>query len=84
MQKTYTIANSTGIHARPAKKIVEAAIRYPCNIYLIKEGIPFDAKSLVGMISIGAKFEDRIIVAAEGEQAELAIEEIGMILSSEH
>ncbi|MEF2246695.1 MULTISPECIES: HPr family phosphocarrier protein [unclassified Paenibacillus] len=84
MQKTYTITNITGIHARPARKIVEAAVRYPCDIYLTKKGIKFNAKSLVAMISIGAKFEDQIIVAAEGEHAELAIEEIGMILTSKH
>lgn len=84
MQKNYTISNLTGIHARPAKKIVEAAIRYPCEINLIKEGNRFNAKSLVAMISIGAKFGDKIIVVAVGEQAEHAIEEIGIILSSDH
>lgn len=84
MHKTYTIMNSTGIHARPAKKIVEVAIQYSCGIYLIKEGNRFNAKSLVAMISIGAKFGDKIIVAAAGEQAEHAIEEIGIILSSDH
>ncbi|BBI35830.1 HPr family phosphocarrier protein [Cohnella abietis] len=84
MQRTYTVMNSTGIHARPAGKIVNAAAGYPCEIHLVKEGKRFNAKSLVMMISIGAKCGDEITVVAEGDQCELAIEAIGVILSSNH
>jgi len=84
MKKTYTIINGTGIHIRPARKIVEAAQRFSCDSYLIKNGNVFSAKSLVKMISIGAKCGDQIEVWAEGEQAEEAVVAIGVILTSLH
>lgn len=82
MQKTFVINNPSGIHARPAKKIVQAASSYACTVQLEKAGKPFSAKSLVGVLSLGGKFGDTITVIAEGEQEEAAIQEIGSILTS--
>ncbi len=84
MQKEFSIKSLTGIHARPAKKIVETALGYPFDIYLVKKSERYSAKSLVAMISIGAQYGDQIIVAAEGDEAEAAIEAIGLVLASEH
>jgi len=81
LEKTFTVNNPTGIHARPACKIVEAADQYSCEIYLIKNGIRYNARSLIKMIAIGAGFGDRIVVSAEGNQAQSAIEAIGAILT---
>ncbi len=84
MKKTYRVMNPTGIHARPALKIVEAASRHRSDSYLVKDGSPFFAKSLVNMISIGAKFGDEIEVMAEGDDSEAAIEAIGAVLTALH
>lgn len=84
MKKTYRVMNPSGIHARPALKIVEAANRHQSDSYLIKDGCKFFAKNLVNMISIGAKFGDEIEVIAEGEDSQAAIEAIGAVLTSQH
>jgi phosphocarrier protein HPr len=84
MKKIYKVMNPTGIHARPALKIVEAAARYRSDSYLIKDGSRFFAKSLVNMISIGAKYGDEIEVIAEGEDSEAAVEAIGAVLTAKH
>lgn len=81
MEKTFTVNHPTGIHARPASRIVEAAARYSCDIHLIKNGVRYNARSLVKMIAIGAGFGDDIVVSAEGNQAPSAIEAIGAILT---
>ncbi|RXZ79084.1 HPr family phosphocarrier protein [Paenibacillaceae bacterium] len=81
MRKTYTVMNPAGIHARPARKIVDAAAQYPCNTYLVKNGNAYNAKSLVNMISIGARFGDQIVVIADGQDAEAAMEAIGAVLT---
>lgn len=82
MERTYTIQNPTGIHARPAKKIVTTANSFPCSIFLVKNGKRSSAKSLVGVLSVGAKYQDEITVIAEGEQEEIAVNEIGAILAA--
>ncbi|MFC5405787.1 HPr family phosphocarrier protein [Cohnella soli] len=84
MKKTYMVSNPTGIHARPARKIVEAAIKFPCEIFLEKDGSQYNAKSLIKMMLISAKSGDEITVIAEGEQSESAIEAIGILLGSYH
>ncbi|MFS0726474.1 HPr family phosphocarrier protein [Paenibacillus sp. 1P07SE] len=84
MRKTYRVMNPSGIHARPALKIVEAASRHQSDSYLIKNGSLFVAKNLVNMISIGAKYGDEIEVIAEGEDSQAAIEAIGAVLTALH
>lgn len=82
MEKTFTVQNPTGIHARPAKKIVTTANGFPCSVYLVKNEKKSSAKSLVGVLSVGAKHGDDITVIAEGEQEEAAVNEIGAILEA--
>jgi phosphocarrier protein HPr len=82
MQKSFTIVNPTGIHARPARKIVETAKRFPFDIFLEKDGNQFSAKSLVKVLSVGAKMGDTVTVVAEGEQAEAALDAVGEVLAS--
>lgn len=82
MQNSFVIQNPFGIHARPARKIVEAAKAFPGTVTLEKEGKSFNAKSLVHVISAGAKQGDSITVNAEGEQAEEVVAAIGAILVS--
>jgi len=82
MQKTFTVENPTGIHARPARKIVEAAKTFAGDVFLERDGNRFSAKSLVKVLSIGAKQGDSVAVIAEGDGAEAAIDAVGAVLVS--
>jgi phosphotransferase system HPr (HPr) family protein len=82
MKNNFVIQNPFGIHARPARKIVEAAKAFTGSVTLEKDGKSFNAKSLVHVISVGAKFGDSITVTAEGEQAEEVIAAVGAVLVS--
>lgn len=81
MQKSFVIENPTGIHARPARRIVETAKPYSFDVFLVKDGNPFSAKSLVKVLSVGAKHGDTITVVAEGDGAEAVVDAIGAILT---
>lgn len=82
MQESYVIQNALGIHVRPAKKIVEAANRYPCAVFLEKDGKRCSAKSLVNVLSVGAKHGDTVTLITEGEQEAEALAEIGAVLAA--
>ncbi|WP_336787206.1 HPr family phosphocarrier protein [Paenibacillus sp. MMO-177] len=82
VEKAYVVMNPTGIHARPAKKIVEAAKICEGTVYIEKGGRKVSAKSLVNVLSIGAKQNDTVTVSAEGEKAEAAVDAIGAVLAS--
>jgi phosphotransferase system HPr (HPr) family protein len=82
MKEIYVIQNLLGIHVRPAKKIVEIASRYPCTVYLELNGKQSSAKSLVSVLSVGAKLGDAVALITEGEQEAEAQAEIGALLSA--
>ncbi|WP_053377270.1 HPr family phosphocarrier protein [Paenibacillus sp. FJAT-27812] len=82
MQNSFTIKNPFGIHARPARKIVDAAKASAGAVTLEKDGKSFNAKSLVHVISVGARQGDSITVTAEGENAADVISAIGAVLVS--
>ena len=59
----------TGLHARPALKLVNTASKFSSEIKLIIDGEEFNAKSIMGLLSIGATKGDVFIIKAEGEDA---------------
>ncbi|WP_438434496.1 HPr family phosphocarrier protein [Gorillibacterium sp. sgz500922] len=82
MQSEHIILNPNGIHARPARKIVTTASGYGCSVFLEKDSKRVNAKSLVGVLTLGGKQGDRIRLIAEGEDAEQAAAELGAILEA--
>lgn len=79
IERSVTINNRAGIHARPAALIVQTASRFPCKIWLEKSGERINAKSIMGIITLGASFGTAIQIIAEGpdeEGAAAAIEHL--------
>ncbi len=70
----------TGLHARPALKLVNTASKFSSTIKLIIDGEEFNAKSIMGLLSIGATKGDVFIIKAEGEDAKEAVEGIKKVI----
>ena len=71
---TYVIKDEQGIHARPAGLLVKEAAKYPCKITIGKDGKDMDAKRILGVMSLGVKCGQEIVVRCEGEQEAEAVE----------
>ncbi|MCZ8516010.1 HPr family phosphocarrier protein [Paenibacillus filicis] len=82
MQKPYLIRTQLGIHVRPAKQIVQTAAAFECKVLLEKNGKQYNAKSLVSVLSVGAKFGDTVTVITEGNGEAEALQAVGAILES--
>ncbi|ACI18056.1 MAG TPA: HPr family phosphocarrier protein [Coprothermobacter proteolyticus] len=67
------LTNPTGLHARPASLLVQTAAKFKSNITLEKEGRSVSAKSIMGVLSLGADKGSRIKISVEGEDAEEAL-----------
>ncbi len=80
--KTFTITNELGIHARSAAMIVEVSNRYRAKICLEKNGSKVNAKSILGILTLGCPKGSRIIIRAEGIDAEEAVEELGRLIEN--
>jgi phosphocarrier protein len=75
-QETVTIKNRAGIHARPAALIVKTANEYDSEIFLEHDNMRINAKSIMGIITLGANYKSIIQVIAEGEDEEEVVSAI--------
>jgi len=73
-QRELTIQNKLGIHARPAAQFVKTASKFASEIRVEKDGEEVDGKSIMGLMMLAAGNGSIIIVAAEGEDEDAALE----------
>ncbi len=80
--RNVTIASSVGLHARPAAMFVQAATETGLPITVAKEGgSPVDARSILGVMSLGANHGDTVILEATGDGADEALDTLAELLS---
>ena len=82
VEQNITIANRAGIHARPAALLVQTTKDFKCNIYFEKGHDRINAKSIMGVITLGAAFGTEIKIIADGEDEELAVEAVVRLFES--
>jgi phosphocarrier protein HPr len=81
-ERLVVLTNRYGLHMRPSKELVQMANRFPCEIVVEAEGQEVDAKSILGLIGLGAECGASVAVRARGERAGEAVKEIVEMLES--
>ncbi len=77
---TYTINDSLGIHARPAGQLVRQASDFKSRITISMEDKEADAKKILGIMSLGIRRDHKIVIRADGEDENEAIEALSTLL----
>jgi phosphotransferase system HPr (HPr) family protein len=81
IEKKLAIKNKLGLHARPAALFVQSANKFDSEITVKKgEGSETDAKSILGVLTLAAGFGSEILVKAEGEDAQTALDELEKLI----
>ncbi|MEU4625604.1 HPr family phosphocarrier protein [Actinoplanes sp. NPDC023801] len=82
--RTVTVGSSSGLHARPAKIFVEAAAKAPVKV-TIRSGDrkPVPAKSMLSVLALGARQGTEVILEAEGEGADEALDSLAELLAKD-
>lgn len=80
--KRITIKIPTGLEARPVALLVQVASRYESSVFVECEDKKVNAKSIMGMMSLGIAAGEEVTVTANGPDEEEAIENIEKYLSS--
>lgn len=73
ISQSVTIQNSVGLHARPATFFVQKANSFKCSIWVEKDDCRVNAKSLLGVLSLGITRGTEITLIADGEDEALAV-----------
>ncbi|MGW7355273.1 HPr family phosphocarrier protein [Streptomyces sp. NPDC054802] len=83
-QRTVVIGSRSGLHARPAAVFVQAAARQPVRVTVARDGgTPVDARSLLSVLALGAKHGDPLVLSAEGDGAEAALDELATLAAAD-
>ena len=67
------IVNKLGLHARASAKLTQLASRFPCEVWMERNGRRINAKSIMGVMMLAAGKGSSVIVDTEGEQADEAL-----------
>ncbi len=73
VSRSVTIQNSVGLHARPATFFIQKANSYKCSIWVEKEDCRVNAKSLLGVLSLGISKGMTITLIADGNDEAEAV-----------
>jgi phosphocarrier protein HPr len=82
VERTVTIANKNGLHARPAAEIVKAAAKFKAEIHLVRDDLEVNGKSIMGVMMLAAEFGSQLLLRADGPDAEEAIGAIVKLIES--
>ena len=83
IKKTIAIELETGLEARPVAMLVQVASQYDSSIYIEDESRKVNAKSIMGMMSLGLGNGEAVTVSADGADEANAMEAIEHYLKSE-
>lgn len=79
---TLTITNPVGLHARPAALFVQTANRYKdTRVEVVKNGTVRDAKSILGVLTLGVTQGTKIVIRADGPHADETLTALGKLVA---
>ena len=82
IKKPITVQLANGLEARPVALLVQVASQYESKIYVETENKKVNAKSMMGMMTLGLNAGESVVVSADGTDEQAAIENIEKYLSS--
>lgn len=81
-ERETTVGPEEGLHARPAAQFVKAAKQFSSEIVVVKDGREANAKSPLKIMTLRARKGDELLIRAEGEDAEAAVEALVRLISA--
>ena len=82
LTRTVTIVNRRGLHARAAAKFVTMAERFGASVEVVREGQSVSARSIMGLMMLGAGIGATIELQAEGWDAKEALEALSGLVEA--
>ena len=82
VKKEVTITNNIGLHARPATFFIQKANTYKSSVWVEKDDRRVNAKSLLGVLSLGIMGNTQIRIIAGGPDEEQAVDELVKLVES--
>ena len=82
-KKNIQVKLESGLEARPVALLVQEASKYDSMIYIESEGRRVNAKSIMGVMTLGLNAGEELAVTADGEDEQIAVDNIEKFLSGQ-
>ena len=82
VSKEIVVQNQVGLHARPATFFIQKANEFTSSIWISRDERKVNAKSLLGVLSLGVTRGMSVTLVAEGADEEAAIEELANLVAT--
>jgi phosphocarrier protein HPr len=82
VERTVTIVNKNGVHARPAAEIVKTAGRFASDVTIVRDDLEVNGKSIMGVMMLAAECGASITIRADGPDAQEATDAIAGLVES--
>ena len=83
IKREIVIRNKIGLHARPAALFVKKAETFDCDIWVSKNGIRVNGKSILSLLTLAAEEGSVIVLEISGSDETRAFEELSLIFAEE-
>ena len=81
-ERTVQIQNKYGLHARPAAEFVKKAHTFDANVWVRKEELEVNGKSIMGMMMLAAEQGSEIVIRAAGSDAQEAVATLSALVDT--
>ncbi len=82
ISKEVTIVNNVGLHARPATFFIQKANAYKSSVWVEREDRRVNAKSLLGVLSLGIVKDMTVTILADGPDEKEAVDGLKALIES--
>ena len=82
IKQTTKIVNKLGLHARPSAMLVTAASKFEAQVFITKDGLRVNAKSMMGVMMLAADQGAQLLVEIDGADEEAAMAEVIKVIES--
>jgi len=82
LERSFTIVNQLGLHARAAAQLVQTANRYRSEIHVEKDGMQVNGKSIMGVLTLAAAKGTSIVVTCDGDDADAAMAALAKVIEN--
>lgn len=81
MERKVEVVNPLGFHARPAAEFVRLAGSFHSDLWLVKDGVEVNAKSIMGVLMLAAEKGSQLVIRARGDDAEDALNALAELIA---
>ena len=81
LEKTVTIQNRLGLHARACSVFVKEAAKYASHVSIIRDGLEVNGKSILGVMMLAAEMGAQIVLRADGKDEKDALDALVRVVN---